>query len=389
LFVTSADSPHAQSWAALLKGANFDVRLFSVPLLADPPHAVEWQFPTYVTVQPQANGTKVAGVRWLLPVLPHTRSLVTWAEGRFSISSRWLRRTIRVWRPHIVHSLPLDTGGKLARSAFESMPIETRPRWVASSWGSDLCIGLLDPNRRPNIEFILKHCDGFMADCRHDLELAERAGQAPSKRALPDGAPGNGGVDVERFAHLRQTAARRNVILIPKAFEREHANRTFTVIEALRLLGDRLENYEVHLLMCSAGVRTWLAQMPEGLQRRCQCHGTLPQHEFFEMLSRTRVMVSPSLSDGTPNVMLEAMAAGALPLISPLPSISEWIEHGQNGLMAHALYPDQIAGELSRALIDDELFERASSRNWDLVCQRADRKKIARQIVEYYERLAS
>jgi glycosyltransferase involved in cell wall biosynthesis len=178
------------------------------------------------------------------------------------------------------------------------------------------------------------------------------------------------------------------VILIPKAFEREHANRVFAVIEALRLVEDALDGYEIHLLMCSKATRTYLRQMPESLQRRCRCHNMLPQPDLFEMLGKTRAMVALSLSDGTPNVMLEAIGAGALPVVSPIESIQEWITDGENGLLANALYPDQIAAALQRALTDDALFERAQRLNWEIISQRADRKLAQKEILTYYSNLA-
>jgi glycosyltransferase involved in cell wall biosynthesis len=313
---------------------------------------------------------------------------MTWLDDRFALPARWLRRIVTQWRPDIVHSLPLDPAGRLARAALQDLPESVRPSWVASAWGSDLNVGLVDEKRRPNVEFILRNCDGFMADCRHDLELAERTGLAPSKRALADAAPGNGGVDIELFARIRAASSRRDVIVIPKAFEREHANRTFTVIEALRSMGPAvLDGFEIHLLMCSSGVRNWLTQMPSWLQERCRCHATLPQRDFFDLLGRARVVVSPSLADGTANVMLEAMAGGALPLMSPLPSTQEWMTDGRNGLTAHALYPDQIAAALTRALTDEDLFQRASRENWDLVRERADRRDVARRVLAYYRAL--
>jgi glycosyltransferase involved in cell wall biosynthesis len=387
LFVASADSPHAQSWMALLEGSGFDVRLFSAPLLREPPHTLAWRVPTYVTIPPRRPRMS-ADVTSLLPSVPHTRSLAEWMDGRFSLSVRWLRHVIKTWRPHIIHSMPLDVGGKLARLALEPIAPADRPRWVASAWGSDLFIGLLSPETRPNIDGILAGCDGFMADCRRDLALAESAGLAASKRALPDAAPGNGGVNVERFAEWRHDSQRRDVILVPKAFEREHANRTFTVIEAFRLLGDELNNFEIHLLMTSQGVRNYLAQMPEPLRNRCQCHGTLPRDQYFALLRRTRAVVAPSLSDGTPNVMLEAMAAGALPVVSPIESVGEWIDDGVNGLLAHAMYPDQIAAAVRRAINDDELLDRAARENWEIIRRRADRKQVATQVTDYYRRLA-
>ncbi len=91
--------------------------------------------------------------------------------------------------------------------------------------------------------------------------------------------------------------------------------------------------------------------------------------------------------DGTPNFMLEAMAAGALPILSPIDLIQEWITDGENGLLAHALYPDQVAAAVRRALLDDGLFERAQRLNWEIVCQRADRREVRWEVLEYYRDL--
>ena len=388
LFVTFADSLHAQGWIGLMHGSDFEVRVFSVPVQSTSSLPPAWTYPTYVVNRPNGESRGVGDIRSLIPEIPYTRSLSNWVEDRFALSARWLARIIRSWRPDIIHSLPLHTGGKLTRKALERIPISQWPRWIASSWGSDVYVGLDDPVARPNIEFILRHCDGFMADCRRDLRLASEAGLRPEKIAFLESVPGNGGIDVDRFATLRSWSAARNLILVPKAFEREHANRTFTVLEALRLAGDVLDGYEVHLLMASKSVRNWLRKMPESLQRRCHCREKVPQPELFEMLSRTRLMVAPSLSDGTPNVMLEAMAAGALPVVSPLESILEWVEDGRNGLLAHALYPEQIAAAVRRGIKDDPLFESAKVLNWEIIRMRANRNTVRGQVLEYYHSMA-
>lgn len=391
LFVTFADSPHAYSWTDLLRDSEFDVRVFTIPLHTRVSVPPPWQFPTYVVVQPDTRRRVTNRVMWLLPSPPRLKTFVNWVEDRFSLSQRWLKRVISTWRPDIVHSVPLDTGGKLTRKALQQLPKSGWPKWVASAWGNDIYLGLDEPDTRSNIEFILQHCDGYMADCRRDLRLAVEAGLAPSKLALADAAPGSGGLNLADFAAIRSADQNRNLILLPKAFERFAAsgNRTLPVLEALRLVEDVLDGYEIHLVMCSKQVVTWLRKMPESIQQRCHCHGRLPQSELFDMLGRTRVMIAPSLSDGTPNVMLEAMAAGALPLMSPVESIQEWIEDGRNGLLSHALYPTQIAAALRRAIRDDELYESAKRINWELVTQRANRTVVREQVLNYYRSLVS
>ncbi len=390
LFVCYADSPHAQGWINLLQDSSCDVRVFTTRLLSiDSGWAPDWKFSTYVTVQPEIKPRMKAQVFWLLPGQLRLKPVSNWADSRFNLTVRYLRRIIKTWKPDILHSLGMDKAGKLARLALAGLSPEDRPKWVVSSWGNDICLDLFDADRSDNVKAILAQCDGFFADCERDRRLAVTGGLDPAKLALDRAVPGPGGLDLEAFARLRQAAEPRKVILVPKAFERDHANRTLVILEAFRLLGEEfLQDYEIHLDMVSKSVLAYLHQMPVWLQARIQCHGMIPQEELFAQMGRARVMIAPSLIDGTPNVMLEAMAAGALPVMSPIDSIQDWIKDGENGLLAHALYPEQVAAALRRGLQDNGLFERAQRLNWEIVRQRADRRKVRHDVLEYYQNLS-
>jgi glycosyltransferase involved in cell wall biosynthesis len=393
LFVCFADSPHAQSWMNLLWESNFDVRVFSLlPPKPDKNTPLDiprnWAYPTYIVMQPDpANNRTTSNLKWLFPNWRGFGSLFLWLIDRFQLIPKWLKWILLTWKPDIVHSFPLNTGGKPVMRALSTMARKQWPRWVVSSWGSDIFIGLKDDTAKKYLDFIFESCDGYFSDCDRDLKLALGAGLSPGKLALPHAVPGTGGLDLDFFSAFKAEKKMRNVILIPKAFERAHANRAFTIVEALVLEQDVIQSYEVHLLSCSKNVQLYLSQMPQAVQKRCHIHEMLPQNELFSLLSRSRVMVAPSLSDGTPNVMLEAMAAGAIPIMSPIASHQEWITDGENGLLAHALYPDQIASALKRALTDDKLFEQAQRLNWEIVCQRADRRKVREKVLTYYRTL--
>ena len=71
---------------------------------------------------------------------------------------------------------------------------------------------------------------------------------------------------------------------------------------------------------------------------------------MFSLFRRAEVSVSITDQDGTPNSLLEAMAAGAVPVCSDLPSIREWIEHGSNGFLAAFDDPQAVANALRLAL---------------------------------------
>jgi hypothetical protein len=386
LFVCFADSSHSQSWIDLLKDSDFDIRVFAYDVTSNgkyPP--LEWHHPTYTLIKPQ-NRINDVHVKWVLPNVRWLRPVINRASGQFDLVTRWLRLTIQTWKPDIVHSLSIEPAGTLTAKALNRVPRTQRPIWIVSSWGSDINLGIHDSEARQRIQSILQNCDGFIADCRRDIRQAIETGLHPRKVAFNEAVPVTGGLDVESLSVTKLSCEQRNLIVIPKAYE-EAVNKTLPVLEALSLAEDVVCNYDIHLLMCSHDVRMWLRTLPESIRSRCYCRDTVPHRELLDALRRCRVMVATSLSDGTPNVMLEAMAVGALPLMSPLESIKEWIEDGYNGLLAHALHPNQIAEALRRALTDDALCINAAAINERIVAERANRKCLRPRILEYYQGL--
>ena len=105
-------------------------------------------------------------------------------------------------------------------------------------------------------------------------------------------------------------------------------------------------------------------------------------------MSQSRVLLAPSLVDGTPNAMFEAMAAGALPIMSPLDTIRPIVEDRTNVLFARNLWPAEIADALVTAMTDDELVDRVAVNNTRRVHELADRAVIRPKVVSFYEELA-
>jgi glycosyltransferase involved in cell wall biosynthesis len=100
-------------------------------------------------------------------------------------------------------------------------------------------------------------------------------------------------------------------------------------------------------------------------------------------------MLAPSLVDGTPNSMFEAMATGAFPILSPLETITPLLDNGSNALFARNLYPTEIGEALVRAMTDDALVDAAAELNLAKARQLADRDVIRPRVLGLYETLAS
>src|SRR4029079_18568827 len=90
--------------------------------------------------------------------------------------------------------------------------------------------------------------------------------------------------------------------------------------------------------------------------------GDPPYEALHDALAAAQVYVSVPDSDSLALSTMEAMAVGALPVVSDLPS-QTWIEDGENGLRVPLRDVDALAAALKRALTEHELRFRAIAVN--------------------------
>ncbi|MBA2621015.1 MAG: glycosyltransferase family 4 protein [Acidobacteria bacterium] len=376
---------HSQSWIDLFEDDNeFDVRVFAHNLVVEGTYLPQkWKKPTYVLQHPRIHREN----RKIIALFPDSKYAKFFSDRiihRAPLNDWYLRRVIGKWKPDIVHSLSMLPVSYFTWRALSKLKTN-RPLFVTSSWGTDINLGKDHAEDKPQIKEVLSNCDGFIADCERDIGNALNLGLPEKNLAFDFAVPVTGGIDVYKNTD-GLPVEKRNVILLPKAYE-GFENKFLPVLEALNSLRDKLEGFEVHLLMTSEDVKRYLSLMPEAFKKYCRVHTQLRKNEVLDLMKRARIMVSPSFSDGTPMTLLEAMSVGTLPVVSPLESIKEWIEDGKNGLLARALYPDEIARAVDRALSDDELFNSASIINREIIRKRANRQQIQSQVINYYKHL--
>jgi glycosyltransferase involved in cell wall biosynthesis len=116
--------------------------------------------------------------------------------------------------------------------------------------------------------------------------------------------------------------------------------------------------------------------------------GDLPdEHAIANLYRVSDVIVSVPSSDGAPSSVLEALACGAVPVLSDVPSLHEWVQHGQEGLFV----PIGDVPALSQAIIgllsDEELRSKMQANGAHLIAQRADSKVCMHRNEEIYRQL--
>jgi glycosyltransferase involved in cell wall biosynthesis len=116
--------------------------------------------------------------------------------------------------------------------------------------------------------------------------------------------------------------------------------------------------------------------------------GQLDQAGLSMTLASAHVYVSVPSSDSLALSNLEAMAAGAFPVVSDLPSVDGWIMQGINGLRVPPGNVDALADALRRALSDADLRRTAAETNRTLVEARGLREPNMLLMERHYYRLA-
>lgn len=389
LFIGHPLSTHVYSWIDLLAHSQINVRFFSIPFDAPP---TDWPIRTYLASPSPPRGLNLDTRKCLYPTPEQAGTEVakSYPDRRVSPEG-WLAEIVTYWRPHIVHVFGIDPASFSFSEAMNGLDrSECDYTWVIQTrGGSDLTLTRTDPEVSPRIRKVLEECDQIITDNKKNFEYLQELGVPIGKIAEIAPVPGTGGIDIEKFADARKTppSKRERIILWPKAYECPWS-KALPVLEAIKEAWEKIKPCKICMLASiQAEVRQWFYALPREIQDSCHIDDRIPRDELLELMRRTRVMLAPSLVDGIPNSLYEAMACGAFPIVSPLDTISTAVRNEENVLFARNLYPSEIAEALVRAMSEDHMVDQAASNNVEILKTYADRSVIKRRVVNYYESL--
>ncbi len=152
-------------------------------------------------------------------------------------------------------------------------------------------------------------------------------------------------VDTKRFRPLVDVKSEHGSVCFVGRLSPE--KNLVTLIESL-------QGTNVHLILYGDGpLRTALEQQTQRLGIHASFHGNLPNEQLPESLNACELFILPSLHEGNPKVLLEAMAC-ELPCIGTnVEGINSLIEHEQNGILC-GTDADSIRKAIQQLLSDPE-----------------------------------
>ena len=99
------------------------------------------------------------------------------------------------------------------------------------------------------------------------------------------------------------------------------------------------------------------------LNSSIQFLGRVPHKEMPNLLAQSDIYVSTSLYDGTSVSLLEALASGAFPVVTDIPSNRDWITDGKNGFLVPIDEAEILASRILNAIRNRNFLERSLSDN--------------------------
>jgi len=402
-FVADARSPIAKSWIMYFVRRGHDVHVISsYPCSGDTyPNAsvreVTSRLSRRAGIQSDGGGRTPAAQGLLSRLTAEARTgrlsdvaltIQHWIE-RFDVSTRSsaIGELLQQIKPDLVHAMRLPFEGIMAAFADPPAPL------LLSIWGNDFTLfARRFPLTGRQVRRALERANALHCDCNRDLKLAAHFGFDAQKPSIV--LPGGGGIQMDMFG-LREadSAIRRRfnipgdvpLVCNPRGFRGYVRNDTFFRCIALAV------KRRPDIVFAAVGMQghpvaeRWISSL--GIQQSVRLLPALSRTEMAMLLQTSDVMVSPSEHDGTPNTLLESMAAGAFPVVGDIESVREWITEGMNG----SLRKPSDAGGFSDAILDaldnSPLRVSAALKNRQLIEERAEYGSSMEKAERFYRRL--
>jgi glycosyltransferase involved in cell wall biosynthesis len=295
------------------------------------------------------------------------------------------RTLVEEIRPDFIHALRIPFEGMLASAAPSGIPL------VVSIWGNDLTL-----HARGSILMArftrrtLGRANGLIADAARDIRLGHAWGFATNRPTLV--VPGAGGIRldeieaVSRSGTLPEELPDVPIVVNPRG-PRPGSLRQDVFFQSIPLVLEKIPQalFICPLLAGDAESEHWVESL--GIRSNTKLWPRLDRSQMWALFKKARVFVSPSIHDGTPNSLLEAMACGCFPVVGNIESMQEWVTPGVNGLLVDAASPRLLADGIITALENPALCSVAKNENARIIAERAAYPRCMAMTEAFYQKL--
>lgn len=224
--------------------------------------------------------------------------------------------------------------------------------------------------------------DFIIVNNRHDLEQANKLKIRPRKNILLV----HNGLDIYKTELLPKEEARMKL----KIFRDQKVIGTIANLypsKGLKYLIEASEYFKnnddiVFIVIGDGQEKGELEEFIEqkGLKKKILLLGQIP--EARKLLNTFDIFVLPSVKEGFPWVVIEAMAAKLPVIATRVGAVPEIIENMKNGLIVEPARPEQIAGKIQELLNNDRLRQELGIQAHQTVLFKFELDKMVKKIEE-------
>ena len=377
LLIGMADSVHLANWLQ-----NLSALPVNVTLVSSSPH--RRVHPKIVALIGSPNQ---AGMSLAMPNWSRNFGLLLWMLDRFlgeQFRGVLVRNLIQKLKPDLIHVVEFQHAGYILLRALSKPVSGERPKIMSSNYGSDIYWFRKFPKHKRRISALLKITDHYTSECARDVALAKELGFIGTSTLIPN----TGGVSEDLLTghqNAPDASSRRAIVL--KGYQNKFGQALQGVSSLFRL---RKSLRSIEIVSVSTNIITAVSlvvlQIFSGLKITVHLKGALTNAEVLSLMSKARVYVGLSKSDGISTSLLEAMAMGAFPIQTGTSCAEEWVENGKSGAIVSLGKKDEIDNWIRKAVSDDHLVNRAQQINASTILEKYTRSIMASKVEALYSK---
>lgn len=294
--------------------------------------------------------------------------------GRFNPRTwRGLRRLIRELEPDLIHAHGARAALPLTAARTGSGPAlvySVHGYHFPAKAGGVRSLALLAER------WCSARAEATVFVCEHDRTLADRfgiLGRCRHHRVIRNGIVTEG---------LPRSAADAGgpLVFAGRLVEQKNPTMLVEVLSLLRGEGVRL------LVIGDGPLGAAMRARAEALDvlDRIEFCGALPHEAALEAIARGAVLLLPSLWEGLPIVLLEAMAIGVPVVASAVGGVPEVVEHEGTGLLVDRQAPERYAEAVRRLLHEPDLHAKITAGARRLVAEHFSWTAVRQAYLETY-----
>lgn len=288
-------------------------------------------------------------------------------------------------KPDVVHCFEMKLSGLPILSVMEN---NKHIPFIYSSWGSDMFyykeMGVSDSK----VKQFFNRVNHLITDCKRDYNIAIQSGYKSNYLGV---FPGNGGLEIDES--LIKPIDKRNIILI-KGYD-DGVGKALVVLKSLELISKSvIKGFKIVVYSADESIKSYIDESNFFSDLNVSVYarsGFLANNELLKIMGESCIHIANSISDGMPNVLLEAMAMGAFPIQSNPGNVTEEvIENKKNGyLISNPLDKEHIASLIQEAIANNKLREKAQQYNVSFIKEKYNRDNLKPKIVNIYKTVKS